>query len=101
MKEQIIKFERGKQKKKYKVHLKDKQTKKIRTLSFGHKDYQQFKDRTKLQLYKHLNHGERKRMRNYYSRHSGVKTRKAGILKEKKKNKGCYTPKLLSHIYLW
>ena len=101
MKEQIVKFERGKQKKKYKVHLKDKKTKRKRTLSFGHKDYQQFKDRTKLQLYKHLNHGERKRMRNYYSRHSGKKTRKAGIAKEKKKNNGYYTPKLLSHIYLW
>ena len=79
MRELIVNFERGKQKKKYMVHLKDKKTKKVRTLSFGHKDYQQFKDRTKLQLYKHLNHGERKRMRNYYSRHSGVKTRKAGI----------------------
>ncbi len=101
MREQIVKFERGKQKKKYKVHLKDKKTKRKRTLSFGHKDYQQFKDRTKLQLYKHLNHGERKRMRNYYSRHSGVKTRRAGIAKEKKKNNGYYTPKLLSHIYLW
>ena len=101
MRELIVKIERGKQKKKYMAYLKNKKTKKVRTLSFGHKDYQQFKDRTKLQLYKHLNHGERKRMRNYYSRHSGVKTRKAGIAKEKKKNNGYYTPKLLSHIYLW
>ena len=101
MKETIIKFEKGKQKKKYKAYLKNKQTKKVRTLSFGHKDYQQYKDRTTLKLYEHLNHGDLKRLRNYYSRHSGVKTRKAGIIKEKKKNNDYYTPKLLSHIYLW
>ena len=101
MKEQIIKFERGKQKKKYMVYLKHKQTKKIRTLSFGHKDYQQFKDRTKLQLYKHLNHGERKRMRNYFNRHSGTPIRAKAIEKERKKSKGYYNAKILSHEYLW
>ena len=101
MKERVVKLEQGKQNKKYTAHIKHKQTHKMRRLSFGDKNYQQFKDRTPLQLYKHLNHGDRRRMKNYYSRHSGVKTRKAGITKEKKKSKGCYTPKLLSHIYLW
>ena len=40
-------------------------------------------------------------MSRYYNRHSGTKTRREGIKKERKKAKGFYTPKLLSHIYLW
>lgn len=101
MKERIIKFEKGPGPKKYKVYLKNKLTKKIRTLTFGAKGYQQFRDRTPLHLYKKHNHGSRKRMKRYYQRHSGVKTRTAGIKKERSSNNGYYTPKLLSHIYLW
>jgi len=101
MHERIIKFERGSKFKKYKVKIQNKKTKKIRTLSFGDNRYQQFRDRTPIKLYSNKNHGDKRRLKNYYSRHSGVKTRKAGITKEKRKNKGYYTPKLLSHIYLW
>ena len=86
--------------KKYSVYVKG-QNGKPKLIHFGDKRYQQFRDRTPLHLYSKKNHGERSRLRNYYSRHSGVKTRKAGIKKERRHAHGLYTPKLLSHIYLW
>ena len=76
-------------------------TKKQRKLHFGDSRYEQYKDRTKLQLYKKKNHNTRKRLQNYYSRHSGTKNRKTAISKEIKKSDGYYTPKILSHKYLW
>lgn len=101
MKEKIIKFKKGPKFKKYTAHIKHKKTKKVRKLHFGDKRYQQYKDRTPLKLYKNKNHNTRKRMQNYFSRHSGTKNRKKAIKKEKNKSNGLYTPKLLSHIYLW
>ena len=79
----------------------DKKTKKIRKLHFGASDYEQFKDRTPLQLYAHKNHNTRRRMQNYFNRHSGKKTKNAAIKLEKKKSSGYYTAKILSHQYLW
>lgn len=101
MKEKIIKFARGPNFKKYTAYIKHKHTDKTRKLHFGDKRYQQYKDRTPLKLYKKQNHGTRKRMQNYFSRHSGTKNRTKAIKKEKNKSNGLYTPKLLSHIYLW
>lgn len=101
MKESIIKFERGPNKKKYTAYVKHKKTKKVRKIHFGHKDYQQYRDSTPLGLYKHKNHGTRKRMQRYYSRHSGTPKRGEAIKKEKSKGNFLYTPKILSHIYLW
>lgn len=101
MNEKIVRFEKGPFPKKYTAYIKNKNTKKIRKLHFGDRRYQQYKDRTPLKLYKSKNHGTRKRMQNYYSRHSGTKSRKTAIDREKKKSKGFYTPKILSHIYLW
>ncbi len=40
-------------------------------------------------------------MKNYYSRHSGTTNKINAIKLEKKKATGFYTPKILSHIYLW
>lgn len=101
MKESIIKLKIGPYPKKYTAYIHNHKTKKTKTLSFGDARYQQYKDRTKLKYYKKLNHGDRRRMRLYYQRHSGVKTRKKGIEKEKKLSNCYYTPKILSHIYLW
>ena len=101
MKERIVSFKRGHNFKKYTVFVKNIKTKKIRKLHFGDKRYQQFKDSTPLKLYKHKNHNTLKRRRNYYSRHSGTKKKGLAIKKEKKNSKGFYTPKILSHIYLW
>ena len=101
MKETIIKFEKGPGFKKYTAHVKNKKTKKVRKIHFGHKDYHQYKDRTPLKLYAYKNHNTRKRMNRYYTRHSGVPNRGDAIKKEIKLNKGYYTPKILSHKYLW
>lgn len=101
MKEKILKFVKGPHKKKYTAYIKNKKTEKIRILHFGHKDYEQYKDRTPNGIYTSRNHGDKKRQQNYYNRHSGEKNRKKAILKEKLNSKGFYTPKLLSHIYLW
>ena len=101
MKETIVKFEKGPFPKKYTAYVKHKKTKKQRKIHFGDRRYAQYKDRTNLKLYKHKDHKTRKRMRNYFSRHSGVKNRKLAIEKEKRKSGGLYTPKILSHVYLW
>jgi hypothetical protein len=101
MKETIVEFKKGPFPKKYTAFVKDKKTKKVRRLHFGDRRYEQYKDRTPLKLYSHKNHGTRKRMENYFSRHSGTKNRKEAISKEIKKSKGKYTPKILSHKYLW
>ena len=101
MKESIVKFKKGPGDKKYTAIIKNNKTKKYRVLHFGHKDYEQFKDRTNIGIYTKRNHGNKKRQENYYNRHSGEKNRKKAIEKEKKESKGYYTPKILSHIYLW
>ena len=101
MKEKILRFVRGPPGKKYTAFIQDKKTKKIRKLHFGASDYEQFKDRTPLKLYAHKNHNTRRRMQNYFLRHSGTKKRSQAIALEKKKSKYYYTPKILSHVYLW
>ena len=101
MKEHIVKFERGPRKKKYTVHVQNKKTKKTRKLHFGARGYAQYRDSTPLKLYKKHNHNDRRRMMRYFSRHSGTSHRSKAIQKEIRKSKGLYTPKLLSHLYLW
>ena len=103
MQETLIRIKEGTFPKKYTAVIRNKRTGRIRMQPFGDQRYQHYKDRTRLGKYTTKNHGSRKRMRNYYSRHSGVRTRKAGIAKEKKRAKrlGRYTAKLLSHTYLW
>lgn len=101
MKEGIVRFKVGPGDKKYTAYVENKKTKKVRVLHFGHKDYEQYKDRTNLGLYSSRNHGNKKRQENYYNRHSGEKNRRKAIEKEKKQSNGYYTPKILSHIYLW
>ena len=101
MKERIVEFTRGPFPKKYTAYIKNNKTNKVRKIHFGDRRYQQYKDRTSLKLYKNKNHGTRKRMQNYYSRHSGTKKRGEAINQEKKKIKGLYNAKILSHEYLW
>jgi hypothetical protein len=102
MKERIIKFEKSKiSGKKYTAYVQDKSTKKIRKIHFGASDYEQYKDRTPLKLYSQKNHNNRKRMQNYFNRHSGTKKRTTAIALEKKKSHGYYNAKILSHVYLW
>lgn len=52
--------------------------------SFGDNRYEQYKD--KIGLYSHLDHGDKKRKNNYYSRHGEADFE---------------SPKWFSHKYLW
>ena len=61
--------------------------KKIKTIQFGSKKYQQFKDTTPLKLYSNLDHNDNKRKKNYFSRH--------------KINYPKYSPDWFSKKYLW
>lgn len=70
-------------------------------IHFGSSQHQQYKDRTKLALYKDKDHNDPKRRQNYFKRHSGVNTRREAIEKELILSNGKITPKILSHIYLW
>jgi len=79
-------WRRGKGKKKYAVELFDK-GKKIKTISFGHQDYQQFRDTTPLRLYKSKDHGDRKRRTAYFKRHP--------------KNYPKFSADFMSKKYLW
>ena len=87
--------------KKYAATVRDKRTSATRVLHFGASDYEQFKDRTSVGAFSHKDHGDRVRQRNYYTRHSGTPSRTEAIRLEWKRSGGRYTPKLLSHIYLW
>jgi hypothetical protein len=67
--------------KKYMAVFKDK------TIHFGDNRYQQYKDQTKLKLYEHLDHLDKKRRELYYKRH-GTEAK-------------LYSAKWFSHKYLW
>lgn len=101
MKERIVQLKKGPRDKKYTAYIQDKQTKIVRKLHFGAKGYQQYRDATPLGLYSKSDHSDISRMRKYYLRHSGTSKRGDAIKKEKEKSKFRYTPKILSHIYLW
>jgi hypothetical protein len=87
--------------KKYRAEIYNPKTKTTRNIDFGARDYEQFKDSTKIKKYRSKNHGDRKRRNNYFSRHSGVKGKTEALKKEWKKSKGKYNAKILSHKYLW
>ena len=87
--------------KKYTAFIRDNDTHKIRRLNFGATGYQQYRDRTPNLLYKSSDHHDITRRRRYYSRHSGTTNRYRAIQKEKFIHYGYYSPKILSHLYLW
>lgn len=102
MKETIIRFTRAANPaKKYTAYVRHHVTHKVRKVSFGASEYEQYKDSTPLHLYSSRNHLDAKRRRNYYSRHSKTSSKKQAIKREIQKSSGLYTPKLLSHLYLW
>jgi hypothetical protein len=102
LKEKVKTIEKSKAKgKKYAV-----KTDKGRTINFGAikptgEPYAQYKDSTPLKLYKHKNHGDPKRRRNYFMRHSGEATKRLALQKEILKSSGMLNAKILSHKYLW
>jgi hypothetical protein len=102
MKERVREIKKSKRRgKKYMAIIENLATRKRRVVHFGGLGYQQYKDRTRRGLYSQHDHGSRKRMRSYFSRHSGTPNRKRAIAKEIRKSRGYYNAKILSHIYLW
>jgi hypothetical protein len=103
MNEVVVKIDKSTKKgKKYMAVVQNKKTRRTRVLHFGGLGYEQFKDSTGLGLYSNVNHGDPKRRRNYFGRHSnGNTTKRKALNYEIKKSKGLYTPRLLSHKYLW
>jgi hypothetical protein len=80
---------RGTGNKKYKVTIYFKNGTK-KTIQFGDKRYQQYKDSTPLKLYKTKDHKDKSRRENYRKRHGA-----RGYQKKK------YSPAWFSWNYLW
>ena len=100
MKEKIVKFEKSKIKeKKYTAYVKDLKTKRVRQIHFGADGYEQYKDSTGIWYYTKNNHGDPRRRRNYFSRHShGIKTKKEATIMEIKNESWKKTPKIYCKI---
>lgn len=90
-----LEWSRGTGYKKYKVKI-YKKGQLINTVQFGDKRYQQFRDKTPLKLYSHLNHLDPKRRNSYRRRAAGI-VNKEHIPTYKIK----YTPNWFSYNYLW
>lgn len=58
--------------KKYRATIYNKSGKKVKTLYFGQKGYQQYQDKTPLKAYQNLDHLDKKRRINYRKRHSKI-----------------------------
>tara|TARA_R110000796_G_scaffold2193_4_gene8866 strand:+ start:104 stop:397 length:294 start_codon:yes stop_codon:yes gene_type:complete len=75
--------------KKYTAVLQQKPAGKIVYVHFGALGYEQFRDSTKLKLYKKYDHGDRDRKKKYIARHQGfIKL-------------GYYSPGYFAMRYLW
>ena len=100
MQEVLVRIERSRAKnKKYAAILRNKQTGRTRRVNFGDARYAQYKDLTPLRAFSSKDHGDLARRRDYFRRHSGVAGKSAAVRREKAK--GIFTPKLLSHMFLW
>lgn len=100
MEETIVKIEKATAKnKKYSAIVKNKSTGKTRKINFGSSSNNQYKDSTPIKAFASKNHLDKKRRKNYFMRFSGVATKTEAIKKERASGK--YTPKLLSHMFLW
>jgi hypothetical protein len=73
----------------YAAILKEKSTGRERIVNFGSKSYENYGDKTGLNLYPHLIHGDSKRRASYHARH------KNNVHDE------CYSPAYFSYYYLW
>ena len=100
MKEKIIEFKPGPKGKKYKAVVVDSAGK-TRTISFGSSAYEHFKDTTGVGKWSKKDHGDAKRKRAYFTRHSGTATKAAALRKEIDKSGGRFNAKILSHKFLW
>ena len=86
----FIKFEKSdKLNKKYNAIIENKKSKKRIKIPFGAIGFEQYFDKTGLNLYKHLNHNDKNRRRLYKSRHTV-------FIKP-----GYYSPGQMSMDFLW
>lgn len=72
-----------------------------RTIQFGDRRYEQYKDSTGLGLWTKKNHGDKTRRERYFLRHSGERSKRQAIAREIAKSDGKYNAKILSHKFLW
>ena len=75
--------------KKYDAILKNKENGRIVKVGFGDNRYENYADKTGLNLYSRLLHGDKERRRLYRLRH------------EKDLKDGCYSPGYFAYHYLW
>lgn len=99
----VARFEKGSGKHKYKAVFKTPVNingRMRKSVSFGHRDYQHYKDTVPKNLgggkWSHKNHGDASRRAAYRARHGGVKTSKG-----KKAVNVKYSPAWFSLKYLW
>jgi len=86
----LLGFEKARAKDKmYAAILEDKLTGRERTVNFGSKSYENYRDRTGLNLYPHLIHGDANRRASYRARHRNNVHSK------------CYNPAYFAYHYLW
>lgn len=71
-------------------------TPKGKWIHFGASNMEQFKDSTGLELYSHLDHGDKERRKRYLSRAKGIKNKKGELTKNDKESANYYSIK-----YLW
>lgn len=83
--------------KKYRAVVSDGFT--TRKIDFGDARYQQYRD--VLKKYSRLDHGDKARRRAYFSRHSGVSSKRQALQKERETSKSRLNARILSHLYLW
>ena len=72
-----------------------------RAVHFGQAGAAQYRDGTPLRDWAAHDHRDAARRRSYFRRHSGVASKAEALRIEKRRSGGRFTPKLLSHIYLW
>lgn len=92
-------FYPGSGKHKYKVVI-PSETSKKKTIQFGHRDYEHFKDSVPKSmgggLWTDKNHGDLKRRKNYRTRHSKIMLLNGSLAYEKK-----FSPSWFSFYFLW
>lgn len=82
------------------IPVREGKTTTYRRVSFGHRDYQHYKDQVPRSMgggrWTKKDHGDKKRRTNYRKRHAGIKCKDGAPCIKKR-----YTPAWFSYYYLW
>lgn len=71
-------------------------TPKGKLVHFGHTDYQQYKDSTRLGIYSHMDHLDKKRRKDYLRRSKGIKNAQGKLTANDPESANYYARR-----YLW